>query len=333
MARTEQDHTAGEKDSWLQYGKGLRSWFSILSGRAGTGEDEHTLEAALTGAVLVLMALNTGILLAVGVSWTAAVLAAALTAWAAVQNRNGISALRPGRRAGKGEDLVKVMSWNVLHDNAPAAVATGVADGEADLVILFEPVSGHLDALEEGVAAQYSIRCEVPGDGDERHAGIAGYGNQKVTSIEWRECAGMGALRAVVRTEGGEIAVWGFRPEAPTTTERKERWRSQLRALEALLREERLPVCLLGDMNSTVWHRPYTEVLEKLRLRRASVLRGTWRHPVLGWRARIDHVLIGPGLVRGESGRIGPFGSDHQALVVEIGRPGRKRVLAPSYHP
>jgi endonuclease/exonuclease/phosphatase (EEP) superfamily protein YafD len=312
------------KDPWMQYRKGLKSLVSVYTGKAGKGEDEYTLEAALTGWMLGLLGVNTAILASIEATRGAAVIAMLVFLGGVVIHRGGLYGLRRSRRLGKAHEGVSVVTWNVMYDNEPEQVASGVSETmlklNVDLVFLYEPVSAQLDAIEHsGALIKHHVRCVVPGDGDERHAGIAGYGGEHIESIDWVDCGGMGALRAVANLGGEKIVIWGYRPEAPTSEERKERWKHQLKRLEELLAKETLPICLMGDMNSSIWHVPYRNVLNKFNLKRASGLRGTWQHPQLGWRGRIDHIAVDDRLRSRGGGAIGSYGSDHKALYVEIG--------------
>lgn len=323
----------GGRDPWLEYRRGLRSLWSVYTGRAGRGEDAYTLEAACTWMLLVGLTANTSLLLAIGgtLAWAVAALVTGVGLWL---NRGGLLHCRRAGRLESGQPTMRVLSWNVLYSNSASNVVDGLRGMEADLVVLYEPVSLHLDGLREsGVLDSYDKRVEVPGDNDDRHSGIAGYGNEKVRELDWVDCGGMSAIRAVVEVGGENVVVWGFRPEAPTTPERKQRWRLQLGRLAELIGQEVLPVCLTGDMNSSVWHRPYQDVLRSRNLRRASRLRGTWRHEHLGWRARIDHVMVEDRLRAGNFSTGNPSGSDHRPVAADIGGTGRKRVLAPLSNP
>lgn len=303
-------------EPWRQYRSIGRAGVAIVLGRAGRGNSAYSLEAGVVGLYLSTLFINSIFLAAFEVTRRAAGLGFLILLGAVWNNRQGLYALKPARR-GSGEG-VDVMSWNVEYRNKPENVAAGIKSVSADLVVLFEPVSAQLDSARE--AREWKIIHEVPGDGDERHSGIAAYGNEIVKEIEWHDLGGMSALRCLVQQEGRQpIAVWAYRPEAPTDEVRRERWVRQLKALEKALVEEKLPICLVGDLNSCVWHQPFSSVITEANLRRVSPMwGGTWRHETLGWRGRIDHIYTSPTIGRKKSRREAAWGSDHRALSCTI---------------
>ena len=303
-------------EPWRRYRNIGRAGVAIILGRAGRGDSSYSLEAGIVGLYLSALLTNSVLLAVFEATRRAAWLGFLITIVAVWNNRQGIYALRPARR-GRG-DGIKVMSWNVEYRNKPENVAVGIKSVNADIVLLFEPVSAQLDFARK--AGNWKIVHEVPGDGDERHSGIAAYGNELVKEIEWHDLGGMSALRCVVQQKGRQpVAVWAYRPEAPTDEVRRERWVRQLKALEKALVGEKLPICLVGDLNSCVWHQPFSDVIAEGDLRRASPMwGGTWRHEILGWRGRIDHIYTSPTVGRKKSRRDEAWGSDHRALSCTI---------------
>jgi len=302
-------------DPWRQYRRGANAWLALLLGRAGQANGPYPLEAGITGAFLAGIFTNAVLLLTWDATRPAGIAGIAIAGMGAFCNRGGLAALRGARRGGRG---VKIMTWNVEHRNEPGNVADGIEACGGELVVLFEPVVAQLDAAKK--VAPGNARCEVPGDGDERHAGIAAYGGTRVSAIEWRDVGGMSATRCELTLhDGARVAVWGYRPQAPTSETLQALWVTQLDALDAVLAAETLPVILMGDLNSTVWHAPFHQIIVRRGLRRASrLLGGTWRHERLGWRGRIDHIYVDKRIRVARSRREAAWGSDHRPLTCEI---------------
>lgn len=302
-------------DPWRQYTRGVKSWTALLLGQAGRVRGPYPLEAGVTGAFLACILANATLLLAWSATRPAGIAGIAIVGVGAWCNRGGLAALRGAKRGNRG---VKIMTWNVRYNNEPANVANCIAACASELVVLFEPVVEQLDAAER--VAPSKTRCEVPSDGDERHAGIAAYGGERVANIEWRDIGGMSAVRCeLVLNDGALVAVWGYRPQPPIGAENQVRWADQLDALNAVLAAEKLPVVLIGDLNGTVWHEPLHRLVTQRKLRRASrLLGGTWQHERLGWRGRIDHIYVDPRIRVARSRREAAYGSDHRPLTCEL---------------
>lgn len=305
------------KDPWRQYRRGAGAWASILNATAGRADGRYPLEAGLTGHILTIIAVNGAILTAFDPTRRAGLVGISIAAFGAWRNRSGLAALRRAKRTTKKERGLRLLSWNVEHHNSPENVAKGVASAGADITILFEPLSAQTEAAKAALGK--AVSCEMPGDGDARHAGIACYAGEGGETTR-SDVGGMPAIRCLAKDpNGNKIAVWGYRPEAPTGEDRQRRWVEQLDALAVALQEETEPIVLMGDLNSCVWHQPFSEVVSKLGLRRASpMIGGTWRHELLGWRGRIDHIYVDERISVVRTKRGSAWGSDHRQLVCEV---------------
>lgn len=312
---------AETKEPWERYVGGIRAFAAVITGRAGRGVGRDTLAAAITGHIISALMLNTAVLAMFASTRRAAVGSLVLLVIAAWTNRYGLLCLIRAPKQGTGA-AYSITTWNVMHTNEPEQVASAVAECGSDLVVLFEPVTAHLDAVE---LSGHMVRLEVPGDGDERHAGVAAYGNELVREITWHDLDGMGALRCVLaREHRDDLVVWGFRPEAPTDADRQVRWHRQMLALRKAVAAEEHPYIVVGDLNSCIWHEPLWRVCRDGGLRRGSSLRGgTWCHPVVGWRGRIDHILAGTGVAVRSMRRGRAHGSDHRMLSAVVQRSGK----------
>jgi endonuclease/exonuclease/phosphatase (EEP) superfamily protein YafD len=304
-------------EAWESYRGGISGVVAVVTGRAARGDGPHTLAAALTGHLLAAGALAVAGVALVGSAPAAVAGALVLAAICIVQARTWV-ALRPAPRL-RG-DGVRIAGWNILNHNTAAAVQTGVQACEADILILFEVESRHLAAAQaSGDGRRWTGQAR---DGSLLHDGIAcGIASAcAVHDVCIVDIDGMAAVRVELDVAGSRLAVWGYRPAAPTTSERRAAWASQLRTLGDTLATEPLPYVVLGDLNSTVWHTPFQQLVRALRWRRGSrTLGGTWQHHRIGWRARIDHIYAGPGVASRDAWRGAAHGSDHRPIGCTVG--------------
>ncbi len=230
--------------------------------------------------------------------------------------------LRPPATHAGGARL-RLRSWNVEASNDPAAVVAGVAAEPADVTALFEPTAAMLEALRTaGIPAAVSLtgrsaRGRWPPD----YFGVAVLG--PVAGVVHRieaTCAVRVEL-PIAGADGRPAVLWAIRPTAPICSWRVASWRAFWTAFDRRLRAEdparALVVC--GDLNTTIWHRPLQDLALRhgLRSARRGALGGTWRHPVLGWRATLDHVLV-RGLAVRDARLAAAHGSDHRPIVVDL---------------
>ncbi len=315
---------AADGENWRRYAGGLGAVWRILTGAAGRGEGVHTIAAAmggqLIGAVLagaaVCAFLQPGaalVLLGMGALGVATNLRS--VRYAAIQLVRGWS-----RSEGLSQGSLRVCSWNLLNTNTAENVAHAVSNVQAQIVILFETEQRHLDAVQKlSCGAHWRELVSHAGDGRIQHDGIAAYSSDPNTSAQIVSLAGMRAVRVETELDGSKLAIWGFRPEAPIGVSRRGRWHLQLAALHDALRAETLEYILVGDLNSSIFHTPLLDIISAERLDSATFIGcGTWRHPQLGWRARIDHILTTSGLIAQGSTVKHSYGSDHRMLCAEI---------------
>lgn len=311
--------TVDDGESWRRYRGGVRGLISVVAGYASRGVGEHTLAAAVTGHVVGVVGIALVGLGAISVGaghlWGGAVSGIAIT-MLVVRHRGAWWTLRQAKRAAGAS--VRIVAWNVLHTNTGSAVGRFVDTHRSDVAILFEVEERHV--IDVARVVPHVRWTTWPRDGSGAHDGIAVGGGEAVSSVEQYDLAGMPGVRVVVGDSAWRCVVWGFRPEAPTTPERRERWLEQLRALSTVVDAEELPVVVIGDLNASAWHTPLQDLARERGLRRASLFRrGTWRHPVLGWRGRIDHAFVSGAVGVWHSAVRDSNGSDHRGLDITVG--------------
>ncbi len=228
---------------------------------------------------------------------------------------------RPATHAG-GERL-RLLSWNVEAANDPAAVIAAVQSEPADVAALFELTTAMLAALRTaGIpdalsCTGRSARGRWPPD----YFGIAVLGPVEGVVHRIEATCAVRAELPIAGVDGRPAVLWAIRPTAPICSWRVASWRAFWSEFDRRVTAEgparALVVC--GDLNTTIWHRPLQDLARRhgLRSARSGALGGTWRHPVLGWRATLDHVLV-RGLAVGCAGLADAHGSDHRPVVVDL---------------
>ena len=126
---------------------------------------------------------------------------------------------------------------------------------------------------------------------------------------------GIPTVFATLRHPGGDVRVVATHPLPPVQPAAADRRDEQLTAIAALVRQETLPVVVVGDLNTTMYATNYRRFAAAAGLANARASRGlapTWP-TAWPWALRIplDHILHGPGLVTTEFAALAPIGSDH----------------------
>lgn len=135
------------------------------------------------------------------------------------------------------------------------------------------------------------------------------------------ETTNVPAVLAEVEFDGRPFAILGIHVMAPVRGGAARQRNKQFIEIAAYVRQLRMPVLLLGDLNTTPWSPFFSRLLDNARLHDSTAGYGyqpTWPagNPLL--RIPIDHCLYSRGI--GIAGRmVGPdVGSDHFPLVVDF---------------
>lgn len=218
-------------------------------------------------------------------------------------------------RAGLDEKLVTVASFNVLYSNGEyTAIRDTLRDLDADITVLLEvPIAAVAEIVDhpslDTLGGHRAVLARP------RYWGVAVLSRLPIVSCDPHPSAR--ALRVVVETSSGPLALWALHPCSPTRDAETRLWQQHLEEITVLIAQD--PTALLvaaGDLNATVHHRLLRRLLRssRLALTRRALTPPTWRHPQLGWTATLDHVTARPPLAVTASG-LGPAsGSDHRPV-------------------
>lgn len=226
-----------------------------------------------------------------------------------------------------GAVRVRVMTANLLVSNTSAAKLGPIIDAQHPDILALEEFStvtaprlrssGALDAFG------YRL-VDVLGS----PSGIALYSRLPIRHAQVISAAGRPVIRAVVETGNGPITVYAVHTVAPVDSSSEASWNRQLHTLATLFARERGPLVVAGDFNATDGNRPFATLMDRGSL--ADVLDATGKgyattwpqnHHLLPALVRPDHVLVGRGLKPLRGRTLDNPGSDHRAVVVDVGVP------------
>lgn len=129
------------------------------------------------------------------------------------------------------------------------------------------------------------------------------------------------AWSGVVTVHGARLRVIGLHARWPITPHHARQRDQVLQAVAARVRNERLPVVVLGDLNLTPYSPVFTRLLRDAGLRDAGRGAGwqpTWMASFWPLALRIDHVLVTPAVCVEQTRTGPPIGSDHRPLQARL---------------
>ena len=216
----------------------------------------------------------------------------------------------PGRRS-------TVLTLNLRLGQAdPDAVLALVRSADPDLLMLQELTPEALAGLDAaGLAGQFAHRFTEP---HPQGSGIGVFGHRPLEDQQSHDGFVNHVLSARTSLpDGTGLTVVAAHLGAPWP-QPAWRWRKEIAQLGTVLAGLPGPLLLAGDLNATVGHRLFRDLLVagtvRDAVRRPTVRTFPTRLPLLG----IDHVLVRD-LAAGRARTARVTGSDHRALIVEVG--------------
>lgn len=127
-------------------------------------------------------------------------------------------------------------------------------------------------------------------------------------------------IGANIQVEGEDVFLLGTHPLPPDSSEYARLRNDQLRNIAALVRNQRSPVIVIGDLNTTPWSPLFVDLLRDGRLKNTSKGCGLFGS-LPAWlplaRIPLDHCLVS-GAIQVTVKRLGPrVGTDHLPVTVE----------------
>jgi endonuclease/exonuclease/phosphatase (EEP) superfamily protein YafD len=134
-------------------------------------------------------------------------------------------------------------------------------------------------------------------------------------------CVWLPTIVAKLDLPPGKMTLVALHPSSPGSEWNHDARNAQLLAAAEIAAQQKGPVMMLGDFNTTSWSPVFSDVLATSGLRDSRLGFGvepTWPGVPLPLRIPIDHCLVSPEIAITDR-RVGPdIRSDHRPLVVDF---------------
>jgi endonuclease/exonuclease/phosphatase (EEP) superfamily protein YafD len=231
----------------------------------------------------------------------------------------------PGHRPAVAADAtrLRITFANLFRENQDPAAAAAVMAHDADVVAVVElnPVMAtHLQAEAEA-AGRYRYQLAQPTFGSE---GLALYSRYPIVSADIRPIGSRLGLEAELDVDGQPVRLFVVHPFPPIFNGRlSAEWAMSLATIGDEATSPGPPTIVVGDFNASRWHPPFRRLLHRgLRDSHEWLGHGfstswpnDWPTPPF---VRLDHALVGPGVVPTAIDDIQVPGSDHRGFVVDV---------------
>ena len=220
-----------------------------------------------------------------------------------------------------GAHLLRVGQFNVLqpNDSKEAIIAAARTSG-ADVLSFQEVDDAWAVALDAALSPEFPYRRIIP---RQDCYGIALYSRLPVDTMEVIDLLGAPAVRAVVRTAGGRVAVTAVHTRSPMPYGAFVKRNGQLEILANRLADQPLPQVVIGDLNAVGWDDALLRFRDRVGLKTIPAYEQATFPSMLGIALiPIDHVMGSFDLAINNTTTTHLRGSDHRALIADISRRG-----------
>ncbi len=141
------------------------------------------------------------------------------------------------------------------------------------------------------------------------------------TSVIMIGSAGVPSIVADVHLPQGEISLIGTHPLPPFNGDYSKQRNAQLRALPDIVLQQKHPVLLIGDLNTSPWSTHFMRLLRDSGLKNSMKHFGfqpSWPSHSRFLRIPIDHMLHSPEILIYRRAIGGDVGSDHLPVIVDF---------------
>ena len=216
---------------------------------------------------------------------------------------------------------LRIMFVNVLRKNPDKqAVIDAILKADPDIVVAVEVDELWGDALTSGLASQWP-HSKVADRSD--NFGIAIFSRKPLLNINVFESPGnyVASLRAELQLGNHTTVIYGTHPFPPMSQFTHDGWQVHMADLANRILNEKEPVILVGDFNSTPWSSNYRWFMKRTKLvdsQKGFGPQSSWptELPYLG--IPIDHIVTSPDIttIRRKIG--GHNGSDHRPVIADL---------------
>jgi len=219
-----------------------------------------------------------------------------------------------------GNQSCRVMLANVnTHYGNAERVAEAILLYEPDILVLEEVSAKWIEELKE-VTTLYKYSEVCPRDDN---FGIALFSKIPFEKSEILYIGGakVPSISAEVKSRYGDFRLIATHPPPPLVPEYWQARNKQLKAIPPIVKQSRIPVLLLGDLNTSPWSYHFKRLIKESELIDSSQGRGvqpTWHSSNVLMRIPVDHCLHSPEILilKKEIGR--NVGSDHFPVIIDF---------------
>ena len=133
--------------------------------------------------------------------------------------------------------------------------------------------------------------------------------------------AGVPSIVAEMYSPQGVVSIIGTHPLPPVGAEYSNHRNSQLAALPDVVKEQKYPVLLIGDLNVTPWSTYFTQLIKESELKNSMKGFGhqpSWPKDIWFMRIPLDHMLYSKGITIHNRMVGRDVGSDHFPVIVDF---------------
>ncbi len=225
-----------------------------------------------------------------------------------------------GKPAPATEKPFRAMLININAGNGHTEKVLGsIRQADPDILLLAEVTPKWARELEV-LNATYPYRVAQPQDGCFGIMLLSKYPLEHGKVVQIGQ-AGVPSIVAEAFLPQGVVAIIGTHPLPPVGAQGSLQRNIQLAALPRLVHQQKHPVLLIGDLNTSPWSSHFTKLLTASGLKNS--MKGFGHQP--SWpvnhfflRIPLDHVLHSPEIMIHNRAVIQDVGSDHFPVIVEF---------------
>jgi endonuclease/exonuclease/phosphatase (EEP) superfamily protein YafD len=225
-----------------------------------------------------------------------------------------------GKPAPATEKPFRAMLMNINAGNGNTEQVLGsIRRAEPDILLLEEVTPKWASELEV-LNATYPYRVAQPQEGCFGIMLLSKYPLEHGEVVQIGK-AGLPSIIAEAFLPQGVVAIIGTHPLPPIGAEGSLQRNVQLAALPSMVHQQKHPVLLIGDLNTSPWSSHFTQLLNDSGLKNS--MKGFGHQP--SWpvnhfflRIPLDHVLHSPGITIHNRMVVQDVGSDHFPVIVDF---------------
>jgi endonuclease/exonuclease/phosphatase (EEP) superfamily protein YafD len=212
------------------------------------------------------------------------------------------------------------MLMNILASNGNTGrVLDAIASAHPDLLVLEEVTPHWADELK-ALNQTYPYRVDVPRNDCFGMMLLSKYPLSQ-TNVTVIGSGGVPTIIATVHLPDGELSLIGTHPVPPISADYAKRRNVQLMELPHTVMEQKNPVLLIGDLNTSPWSCWFRRLLKESGLKNSMQGFGfqpSWPANIGFLRIPLDQILCSPEITV-HNRQIGPdVGSDHLPVIVDF---------------